>query len=87
MILLVNIWKKANSMQSYPTQYIKDMNNYCTSIVPYVDYYKKQTDYYNRTAYNILTNELALILPSFPKQERQKRGIITSLDRFYQFGI
>ena len=30
-------------------------------------------------ATDILTNELALILPTFPKQDRQKRGIITSL--------
>ena len=27
----------------------------------------------------ILTNELASIVPTFPKQDRQKRGIITSL--------
>ena len=40
---------------------------------------QKQVDYYNQTAYEILTNELALILPTFSKQERQKRGIITSL--------
>ena len=26
-----------------------------------------------------MTNELALILPTFPKKDRQKRGIITSL--------
>ena len=30
-------------------------------------------------AYEIITNELALILSTFSKQERQKRGIITSL--------
>ena len=30
-------------------------------------------------ATDILTNELALILPTFPKQDRQKRGIIRSL--------
>ena len=30
-------------------------------------------------AYVIITNELTLILPTFSKQERQKRGIITSL--------
>ena len=42
-------------------------------------YYRKQIAYYNQTATDILTNELALILPTFPKQDRQKRGIITSL--------
>ena len=44
-----------------------------------MDYYKKQIYYYNQMAYEIITNELVLILPTFPKQERQKRGIITSL--------
>ena len=55
------------------------MKNYCIKIVPYVDYYKKQIDYYNQKAYEIITNELFLILPTFPKQKIQKRGIIKSL--------
>ena len=55
------------------------MKVYCTKIVPYVTFYKKQIDYYNWTAYEIIMNELALILPTVTKQERQKRGIITSL--------
>ena len=46
---------------------------------PYIDYYKKQIDYYNWTAYEIITNEMALILHTFSKQERQKKGIVTSL--------
>ena len=50
-------------------------------IAPYVDYYKKQIDYYNQMASEIITNELALILPTFPKQERQKRCIIKSIIR------
>ena len=48
-------------------------------IAPHIDYYRKQVAYYNQTAIDILTNELALMLPTFPKQNRQKRGIITSL--------
>ena len=30
-------------------------------------------------AYKIITNKLSLILPTFSKQERQKRGNVTSL--------
>ena len=70
------VFGKVKSEQSYPTHYITDIKNYCIKIAPYVDYYKKSIDYYNWTAYEIITNELALILPTFPKQ---KRGIITSL--------
>ena len=55
------------------------MKIYCVKIALHIDYYKKQTDYYNQTAYEIITNELALILPTFSKQEKQKRGMVTSL--------
>ena len=52
------------------------MKNYCVKIAPYVYYYKKQIDYYNQTAYEIKTNELALILPTFSKQERQREILL-----------
>ena len=28
----------------YPTQYLPNSKNFCTKIVPFVDYYKKQVD-------------------------------------------
>ena len=58
---------------------IKEVKCYCVKIAPHINYYRKQIAYYNQTATDILTNELALILPTFPKQDRQKRDIITSL--------
>ena len=58
---------------------IKDIKCYCVKIAPQIDYYRKQIEYYNQTATAILTNELALLLPTFSKQNRQKRGMITSL--------
>ena len=67
------------NLKDYLTKLIKDIKNYCVKIAPYVDYYKKQIDYYNQTAYEIVTNELALILLTFSKQKRQKRGIVTFL--------
>ena len=67
------------NLKDYTTELIRDMKNYCVKIVPYVDYYKKQIDYYNWTAYEIIANDFALIFPTFLKQERQKRGIVTSL--------
>ena len=33
-------------------------------------------EYYNHMAYKILTNEIGLILPTFPKERRPKRGAI-----------
>ena len=41
-----------------------------------MEFYKKQIEYYNYTAYEILTNEIGLILPSFPMDKRPKRGAI-----------
>ena len=68
----------AKSRKDYPIEHIKDMKIYCVKTALHIAFYKKQVDYYNWTAYEIITNELALILPTISKQERQKRGIITS---------
>ena len=65
--------------RKYPLGLINGIKEYCTKIALHIAYYKKQVEYYNQTAYEIVTNELALILPTFSKQERQKRGIIKSL--------
>ena len=56
---------------------IKEVKSYCVKIAPHIKYYRKQIAYYNETATH-MTNELALLLPTFTKQDRQKRGIITS---------
>ena len=50
----------------------KDLKH-CQRIVPYVRLYQKQVQYYNQTAYNILQNEINLILPTFTETNRKKR--------------
>ena len=65
--------------EKYQLGLINEIKEYCIKIALHIDYYKKQVDYYNYTTYEILMNKLALILPIFSKQERQKRCIITSL--------
>ena len=50
------------------------MKNYCVKIASYVDYYKKQIDYYNQTAYEIITNELAYYCLHF-QNKRDKREV------------
>ena len=52
---------------------------YCLKIVPYVKLYKKQIEYSNCTAYEILTNDIGLILTTFQKEKRPKRGILPSV--------
>ena len=77
----------AKSKKDYPIELIKEMKIYCAKIVPHIAFYKKQIDYYNQTAYEIITNELALILHTVKQQERQKRVIITPHNSLYWFSI
>ena len=54
------------SRKSYLLRYIR----HCRRITPYVKLYKEQINYYNQTAYNILQNEIGLILPSFNNRKK-----------------
>ena len=42
-------------------------------------YKEEQIANQNCTAYEMLTSEIGLILPTFPRDKRHKRGIISSL--------
>ena len=63
----------------YATQYLPNIKIFCAKIVPFNDYYKKQIDYYNKTVHDILTKEIPLILPNFPKNRKEERGVMASL--------
>ena len=56
--------------------YVNRVLAYCKKIVPYIKFYKRQITYYNRTASNILENEIGLILPNFPTDKRPQRSSI-----------
>ena len=56
------------------TKYLPNIQNFSTKIMPFVDFYKKQIDYYNKTVHDILTKEIPLLLPNFPKN-RKHRGV------------
>ena len=61
------------------TQYNPNIMNSWKKIVPFSYFYKEQIDYYNWAAHEILTKEISLILPKFPKDRKEKRSIIPSL--------
>ena len=63
------------SKKRYLLRYIR----HCRRITPYVKFYKQQIDYCNWTTYNILQNEIGLILPSFNNNSRKKRFLTTIL--------
>ena len=58
----------------YPMQYLPNTKNFCKKIVPFVDLYKKQIDYYNKTVHDILSKEIPLILSNFHKTEEKREG-------------
>ena len=39
---------------------IKEIKIYCIKIAPYIQYYKKQIEYYNQTATEIMTNKICI---------------------------
>ena len=63
-----------NNPKSYIHQHLK----HCQKIAPYVKFYQKQIEYYNKTAYDILEKEIGLILPTY-NNKRNKKFIGTLL--------
>ena len=65
----------ANHVTTSNTNYMK-LLNYCMKIAPYAQLYQRQIQYYNKTAYDILANDIGKILPKFPTNKRQRCGAI-----------
>ena len=68
--------KKEYAPNTDSRKYLTELRTYCNKIKPFVSYYSKLIDSYNRTAHNILQNKIRLLLPQVP---RQKHKIITTL--------
>ena len=69
-----------DNKNTYNTESRKHMLDFITFYKkkePFVIYYKRLARSYNNTAYNILKNEINLILPQVPR--KHKHGIITTL--------
>ena len=65
----------ANHTSTSNTDYVRLMN-YCMKITPYTQLYQRQIQYYNKTAYDTLANDIGKILPKFPTDKRQRCGAI-----------
>ena len=62
-------------MTTSNTNYAK-LLSYCMKIAPYAQLYQRQIQYYNRTAYDTLANDIGKILPKFPTNKIQRCGAI-----------
>ena len=58
------------------SKYLAELKTCCNKIKPFVSHYSKLIKSYNATVYNILTNEIRLLLPRISKQ---KHGIVSTL--------
>ena len=68
--------KKEYAPDTDSRKYLTELRTYCNKIKPFVSYYSKLINSYNKTAHKILHNETRLLLPQI---SRQKCGIITTL--------
>ena len=60
-------------------QNIKDLLFYCNKLRTFMAFYKMQIKACNTTAHHILKNEVDLILPKFYTEQRNKRGIFSTI--------
>ena len=68
--------KKEYAPNTDSRRYLTELRTYYNKIKPFLSYYSTLIDSYNKTAHNILQNE---IRPLLPWVSRQKCGIITTL--------
>ena len=57
-----------NNPKSYIHKYLK----HCQKIAPYVKFYQKKIEYYNKTTCGILEKEIGLIKPTYNNNNKKK---------------
>ena len=59
-----------NTQTTETRKHMLDLMTFCKKIEPFVMYYKRLIKSYNHMAYNILENEINLILPQVPRRQK-----------------
>ena len=49
---------------------IRDLFTYCAKLRPYMAFYKMQINAHNKTTHHMVKNKVDLILPKFPKGQK-----------------
>ena len=62
--------KKEYGPNTDSRKYLLELKTYCNKIKPFVTYYSKLIQSYNKTAHNILENEIRLLLPQVSKKTK-----------------
>ena len=66
-----------NVQNTETRKYMLNLRTFCKKIEPFVIYYERLINSYNKTVHNILENEINLLLPQITR--KHKCGIITTL--------
>ena len=61
--------KKEYAPNTNSRKYLTELRTYCNKIKPFVSYYSKLIDSYNKTTHNILQNEIQPLLPQVSRQK------------------
>ena len=61
--------KKEYAPNTDSRKYLIELRAYCNKIKPLVSFYSKLIHSYNKTAHNILQNEIRLLLPQVSRQK------------------
>ena len=62
--------------KTQPSSYFHKLLAYCQKNCAILEFYKKQRSYYNCIAHEILTNEIGLIMLTYPKDRRHRRNLL-----------
>ena len=60
--------KKEYAPNTDSRKYLTELRTYCNKIKPFVSYYSKLINSYNKTTHNISQNEIRLLLPQVSRQ-------------------
>ena len=67
-----NYMKKEYAPNIDSRKYLLELKTYCNKIKPFVTYYSKLIQSYNKTAHNILENEIRLLLAQVSKSKKME---------------
>ena len=74
---LVHTYPTKNAQNTETMKHMLDLKTFCKKIEPFVVYYRKLINSYNKASHNILEKEIKLLLPKVKR--KQKCGIINTL--------
>ena len=64
---------------THAVKHLPNIRIFCSKMIPFIYYYKKQVESYNQTVYNILTKEISLILQHLKRIRKKREACIITM--------